>query len=256
MNASTMTVLVGRQFRALRSSWATWALAGTAVFFAVLSPITARYLPEILGGLVGGDEALPIDVSALPDPVPADAWAQWSSNLAQLIIVIVAVVAASAISADVSRGTAVPILARPVTRTGLWTAAFAAVTVTVAVVTVVSTALMAGVAAMLFDGLAVSDIGVPAANSALWLLFALSVVAVTMAASGAGASSLGAAAAGIAYFALMAVAGMWPAMADWSPAGLLAPVEGTAESGAIAVTVGVIAAATVAGIAAFRRREL
>lgn len=257
MTAATTAVLLRRQFRALRASWATWALAATALFFALLSPVTARYLPEILGGFVGaGSEAIPIDVSALPDPVPADAWAQWSSNLAQLIIVIVAVVAASAVSADVARGTAVPLLARRVTRTGLWSTAFAAVALTVAAVTVVATALMAGVTALLFDGLAAADLRVPAAASALWLLFALSLVAVTMAASGAGASALGAAATGIAYFALMAVAGMWPPMVDWGPSGLLSAPDGTAHWGAVTVTAAVIVAAIAAGVAAFNRREL
>lgn len=250
-------VLLRRQFRALRASWATSALAAVALFFAVLSPVTARYLPEILGGLIGGDaEAIPIDVSALPEPVPADAWAQWSSNLAQLIIVIVAVVAASAVSADVARGTAVPLLARRVTRPGLWATAFAAVAVTVAAVTVVSTAAMIAVTALLFDGLGAGDLRVPVAASALWLLFALSLAAVTMAASGAGASSLAAAAVGIAYFALLAVAGMWPVMVDWSPAGLLAAADGTAHAGAVAVTVAVTVAAVAIGLAAFNRREL
>ncbi|MFD5867229.1 hypothetical protein ACFWGD_01255 [Corynebacterium sp. NPDC060344] len=251
-----MTVLIGRQFRALRASWSTWALAGVAALFAVLSPITARYLPEILGGLVGGDAAIPIDVSALPDPSPADAWAQWSSNLAQLVIVIVAIVAASAVSADVTRGTAVPILAHRVSRPGLWASAFTAVAVTLAVVAAAGTVLMIAVTALLFDGLAVSEIGDPVATSALWLVFALSVVAVTMAASGAGASSLGAAAVGIAYFALMAFAGMWPVMMDWSPAGLLAAKNASAEPGAVIGTVAVIIVGIAAGIASFTRREL
>lgn len=86
MNPGTAIPLLGRQYRALRASWATWALAAIALLFAATSPVTARYLPEILGGLVGGGSGgtpLPIDVSALPDPTPADAWAQWSSNLSQ-----------------------------------------------------------------------------------------------------------------------------------------------------------------------------
>ena len=256
MTAATTTVLLRRQFRALRASWATWALAAVALFFALLSPVTARYLPEILGGLVGGDEAIPIDVSALPDPVPADAWAQWSSNLAQLIVVIVAVVAASAVSADVARGTVVPILARRVTRAGLWSTAFAAVAITVAAITVIATAAMIAVTALLFDGLATADLRAPVAATSLWLLFALSLVAVTMAASGARASALGAAATGIAYFALMAVAGMWPPMVDWGPSGLLYAPDGTAHWGAVSVTAAVTVAAVAAGLAAFNRREL
>lgn len=259
MNPGTAIPLLGRQYRALRASWATWALAAIALLFAATSPVTARYLPEILGGLVGGGSGgtpLPIDVSALPDPTPADAWAQWSSNLSQIVIVIVAIVAASAISADVARGTAIPLLARPITRTGLWATAFAAVTAVVAAVTVISTAAMVAVAALLFDDLASPDIRLIAGGTALWLLFAVSAIAVTMAASGAGASSLGAAAAGIAYFGLMAVAGIWPPMKEWSPAGLLAAADGTAEPGAIIVTIAVDAAAIVVGMAAFNRREL
>lgn len=255
MNTATLTVLLGRQFRALRASWATWALAAAAALFATTAPVTARYLPDILGGLVGGGP-LPIDVSALPEPVPADAWAQWSSNLAQIVIVIVSIVAASAISADVTRGTVVPLLSRRISRAGLWTTAFAAVTATVAAVTVVATAAMVAVTALLFDGLATSDIRLVAAGSALWLLFAVSAIAVTMAASGAGASSLGAAATGIAYFGLMAVAGMWPAMKYWSPAGLLAAADGTAGVGAIAGTAAVAGVAVAVGLTAFNRREL
>lgn len=249
MNPGTAIPLLGRQYRALRASWATWALAAIALLFGATSPVTARYLPEILGGLVGGGSGgtpLPIDVSALPDPTPADAWAQWSSNLSQIVIVIVAIVAASAISADVARGTAIPLLARPITRTGLWATAFAAVTAVVAAVTVISTAAMVAVAALLFDDLASPDIRLIAGGTALWLLFAVSAIAVTMAAS----------AAGIAYFGLMAVAGIWPPMKEWSPAGLLAAADGTAEPGAIIVTIAVAAAAIVVGMAAFDRREL
>ncbi|MFC3851002.1 hypothetical protein ACFORJ_12625 [Corynebacterium hansenii] len=257
MTPSTIFVLLGRQFRALRASWATWALAAAAVFFALVAPVTARYLREILGGVLGGSGGeVPIDVGALPDPSVADAWAQWASNLSQVIVVIVAIVAASAISADVSRGTAVPLLARPVTRAGLWGTAFAAVCAVVAAVAVISTAVMIGVTALLFDDLAAADLRAPIGGSAAWLFFAASLVAVTMAASGAGATALGATAAGIGYFALTAAAGLSPALVEWGPSGLLMATAGKAGTGAFAVTAAIAAAAIAIGIAAFRRREL
>ena len=53
MNPGTAIPLLGRQYRALRASWATWALAAIALLFAATSPVTARYLPEILGGIIG-----------------------------------------------------------------------------------------------------------------------------------------------------------------------------------------------------------
>ena len=53
------------------------------------------------------------------------------------------------------------------------------------VVAVASTGLVIAVTSLLFDGLSASDIAAPVTGTALWLLFALSVIAVTMAASGA-----------------------------------------------------------------------
>lgn len=245
MKARTFAVLLSRQFRALRASWAAWALVAASAFFAVTAPVTARWMPEILGGLLGGDDAVPIDVSALPEPVAADAWTQWSSNLSQLIIVIVVIVAAAAVSADVSRGTAVPVLARPgVSRAGLFASALVAVA---------ATALSLAVTELLFDG---SAVALTAEGTGLWLLFAASAIAVTMAASAAGATSLGAAATGIGYYAVMAFAGIWPAAAKWSPAGLLSAADGSAEAAAITVTVIVAAGAVAAGFASFGRREL
>lgn len=242
--------LLARQFRVLRASWATWVLAGFALFFAVLAPVTATFMPEILGSLAGGE--IPIDVSALPNPTAADAWVQWSSNLNQIIIILVAIVAASTISADIARGSAVPILARPVSRTWYWGSAFLAVTVAVTLITVVSTALMTGVTALLLD-VSPTALRTPALATAAWLLFACSLIAVTLLASSLGAPTLGAAAAGVGWFALTALAGLWTASHAWSPTGLLT-LEPT--WGAAAVTALVTAGMVAAGLAAFRRREI
>lgn len=242
--------LLARQFRVLRASWATWMLLALTLFFAVLAPVTARFLPEILGSLTGSE--IPIDVSALPEPSAADAWAQWSSNLNQIIIILVAIVAASTISADLARGTAQPVLARPVTRARYWVTAFLAVSVVVTGIIVLGTALMTGVTALLLDATP-ADLRTPALATAAWLLFALSLTAVTLLASSLGAPTLGAAAAGVGWFALIALGGLWTASRAWSPTGLLT-LEPT--WGAAAVTAALTAALIAAGILAFRRLEI
>lgn len=75
----------------------------------------------------------------------------------------------------------------------------------------------------------------------------------TLLASSLGAPTLGAAAAGVGWFALTALAGLWTASHAWSPTGLLT-LEPT--WGAAAVTALVTAGMVAAGLAAFRRREI
>jgi len=67
----------------------------TAIYllFGLLGPLTARYLGELLAS-VGGIEVV------LPDPTPADGFAQYVANVSQLGILAVVVVAASSLSID------------------------------------------------------------------------------------------------------------------------------------------------------------
>lgn len=69
-------------------------VAGVYVLFGVLGPVTAAYLPEILARF-GGD----IEVT-LPDPQPIDGMIQFVTNVSQLGILAVVVVAAGALAID------------------------------------------------------------------------------------------------------------------------------------------------------------
>lgn len=69
------------------------ALVGTFGFFAILGPITARYLQQIISTV--GDVAV-----ELPPPSAAQAMAQYASNIAQLGVLVVVIVAASALAFD------------------------------------------------------------------------------------------------------------------------------------------------------------
>lgn len=78
------------------------AIVGVYVFFGLTGPLTARYLRQILGQV--GTEGIQI---TFPNPVPADGVEQFVGNAAQLGILVVVVVAASALAFDARREMAV-----------------------------------------------------------------------------------------------------------------------------------------------------
>jgi ABC-2 type transport system permease protein len=71
-------------------------LLGVYAFFGVLGPVTARYLAELLVRL-GGPAP---DQLVLPDPTPAQAMVQFTSNASQIGVLTVVVVAAGACNVD------------------------------------------------------------------------------------------------------------------------------------------------------------
>ncbi len=66
------------------------ALLGVYVFFGLLGPLTARYLPEIIYRF-GGDITV-----VVPDPVPADGISQYVGNASQIALLVAIGVAAGA----------------------------------------------------------------------------------------------------------------------------------------------------------------
>lgn len=70
------------------------ALLGVYVFFGLLGPITARYLGEIVERF-GGDVTV-----TFPEPVPPDGIAQYLSNASQIGILVAVTVAAGALVLD------------------------------------------------------------------------------------------------------------------------------------------------------------
>jgi ABC-2 type transport system permease protein len=70
------------------------ALAGVYVFFGFIGPLTARYLGEIVERF-GGDVQV-----IVPDPVPADGIAQYIGNVSQVGLLVAVAVAAGALVID------------------------------------------------------------------------------------------------------------------------------------------------------------
>lgn len=78
------------------------ALLAVYAFFGLTGPLTARYLAEILRAV--GTEGVEV---RFPEPTPADGIAQFAGNAAQIGLLVVVLVAASALAFDARREMAV-----------------------------------------------------------------------------------------------------------------------------------------------------
>jgi ABC-2 type transport system permease protein len=77
-------------------------IIGVYVFFGLTGPLTVRYLDRILGAL--GTDGITVD---FPEPTPADGIAQFTGDASQIGLLVVVLVAASALAFDSRREMAV-----------------------------------------------------------------------------------------------------------------------------------------------------
>lgn len=246
----------------LAEAWQTRRLPVVAGLFAVigmLSPLTARYLPEIMQAALG--DQLPV---TLPAPTTIDAVQQLQKNLAQLGALAAIALAMGSVSGELDRGTAALVLAQPVTRPAFLAAKLVAIGVVLAIATLFAALAAFVYTAVLFE---VPPIGGWLAMAVLsWL--ALTVwAALTFVASAATGSTM--AAAGIGFVALigLSLASIVPAVDRLLPTGLTAPsvllasgATATLDGGrlltALLGTLVIIGACLALAVLTFRRREL
>ena len=256
---SGFRVLLGKE---LAEAWQTRRLPIVAGLFALIgmvSPLTARYLPEILQAALG--DQLPV---ALPTPTAVDAVAQLQKNLAQLGALAAIALAMGSVSGELDRGTAALVLAQPVTRSAFLAAKLVAIGLVLAIAT-----LLAGLAAFVYTAVLfdVPPIGGWMAMSVLSWLALTAWAAVTFVASAATGSTM--AAAGIGFVALigLSLASIVPALDRLLPTGLTGPAvllasgaTATVDGGhlltALLGTLVVIGACLLVAVLTFRRREL
>jgi ABC-2 type transport system permease protein len=252
-------LLLGKE---LREAWRTRRLPVVALLFiavGIISPLTAKYLAEIVK-LAAGDQ--------LPLPIPpADAVTavgQLQKNLGQLGALTAIGLAMGSVSGELDRGTAALVLAQPIGRPAFLLAKLAGVGL------VLGISLALGiVAAWIYT--AILFVPLPLAG---WIAFAIlswlalfAWAALTLLASTATGSTT--AAAGIGFVALIAVSllAAIPAVDHVLPTGLAAPAallalgRGAEIDGAQLVTAGVgsiaiVALAAAAAVGSFANREL
>jgi ABC-2 type transport system permease protein len=256
---SGFAILLGKE---LREAWRTRRLPVLVLLFVavgIVSPLTARYLDEIIKLAVGNQLPVPV-----PPATVGSAIGQLQKNLGQLGALAAIALAMGSVSGELDRGTAALVLAQPIGRPAFLLAKLAGIGVVLGICVVLAMIAAWAYTAILFEPLPVAGWIALAALS--WLsLFAWA--ALTVLASTATGSTT--AAAGIGFVALVVISllAVVPALDHVLPTGLSTPaallalghgadVQPGELATAVAGTLVIVAIAALASIASFRNREL
>jgi len=257
-----MTGLVPLLRKELLESWRTRRLPVAIVLFlgvGILSPLTARYLPDILEVTLGDQVSIP-----LPPPTAADSIAQLQKNLGQFGALIAIALAMGSVAAEKDRGTAAFILTKPASRGSFLGAKLVTLWLVLLLATVAGVLVGWAYTAILFEPLPLG--GWLALAELTWLSLA-AWASVTFLASTLTRSMAAAAGLGFTILIGLSLVAAIPPLTRFLPAGLDLPASqlalgqvdgvdwarlGTAVGGTLAL----IAGAVVGSWLAFRRQEL
>ncbi|HPD65253.1 MAG TPA: ABC transporter permease subunit [Bacteroidia bacterium] len=89
-----------------------WIMMAVFVFFAILSPLTARYMPEIISSI---SQQQQIEIQ-IPEPTWTDSVAQYVKNISQICTFIIILLFMGIVVKEKETGTAVFVVVKPVSR--------------------------------------------------------------------------------------------------------------------------------------------
>lgn len=256
-----MTGFVVLLRKELLEAWRTRRLpvvAGLFLIIGIVSPLTARYLPEIIALAVGDQLTIPV-----PDPTVADAVLQLQKNLGQFGALAAIVLAMGSVATEKDRGTAAFVLTKPATRAAFLAAKLIALGAVLAIGTVLAVAVAWAYTAVLFEPLAVGGWAVLAGLA--WLAL-MAWAAITFLASTVTRSAAAAAGIGVAALLGLSLVSAIPQVGRFLPTGLDPGALGLAAGGsierpeelatAVLGTIAIVAGCGVLAWTSFRRQEL
>jgi ABC-2 type transport system permease protein len=237
--------------------WRTYrALVVGAVLlaFGLLSPLTAKLTPELIRLIPNGDQL----AGLVPAPTALDAVGQYLKNMSQFAVILALLLAMGMVTQEKERGTAAMMLSKPLPRWAFLTAKFAALGLIFA-----AGLLLAGAGAYYYTWLLFGplDLAAWAGLNGLLLVFTLVYLALTLLCSVLTRSQ--AAAGGLAFGGLivLVILGGIPQIGRYLPGELVAWsgrlfAGGGSAWPALAVSLGLIAAALAAAWWRFEKQEL
>jgi ABC-2 type transport system permease protein len=231
-------------------------LAAVLLVFGFLSPLLARFTPEIIGMFPETEQI----ASLIPAPTVNDAVAQYLENISQFGVILALLLTMGVVAQEKERGTAAVMLVKPLPRWAFLLSKFDALALTFLVSLALAGAGAYYYTLLLFEPL---DLGRWVAVNLLLWVFLLVYVALTLLCSVLMRTT--AAAGGLAFAGLIVLAlpGVVPQIGRYLPGSLVGvagavalPGAAQPEWGALWVSLGLIAAALLGAWWAFERQEL
>ncbi len=226
------------------------------VLFGLMSPLIAKFTPEILGSLEGAE----MFADLIPTPTAADGMAQYVKNLTQFGFIIALLLGMGAVAEEKERGTAPMILSKPMPRWAFVLSKFTAQALVYALGFGIASLGAYYYTLILFGPF---DFGAFMFMNLLLLLWLLTFVAVTMLGSVLGNTTGSAAGIGLVGAVVLLLAGSLPRVGALAPGGLVAwasqlgagMTEIPANGGAAAMAVVIILVGLIAAVGVFENQE-
>lgn len=242
----------------LLEQWRSYRMLITGavlLIFGLLSPLTAKFTPELMKLLPNGEEIAKL----IPSPTAADAVAQYLKNSSQFGVVLALLMTMGTVAQEKEKGTAALMLSKPLPRSVFLWAKFAALGLTFVIGIAIAGGACYYYTLILFEAL---DIVSWVLLNGLLLIFILVFTALTLLCSTLTRSQVVAGGLAFVLVIMLSSAGAVPKIGEMLPGELLAwggrLVAGSKDPSwfALWTSVGIIIAALVGAWGIFERQEL
>ncbi len=183
-------------------------VAGIFLFFGLTTPLTIKYMPEIIK-MAGSSLEI-----ALPPPTAAQSLTEFSTTILQIGILVLILVGMGSIANEYKNGTALLTLSKPVTRAAFVSAKAAALSLNMVVSLLISAMVCYAYTVWLIGG---TDLGAFMVQNVLLALFLVFCLSLTLMFSCLFRSGLAAGGVAMATIIILSILASFPKIGNYLP---------------------------------------
>ncbi len=116
-------VFFKKEVKAIFKTYRIWLIPLIFIFFGILSPVSAKFLPAILKAAMQADTTQKVFLQIkIPEPTQTDAYLQWVKNLSQFGMLTLILISMGLVAEEKARGTLALVVTKPVSNSfcSLW----------------------------------------------------------------------------------------------------------------------------------------